>query len=86
MGELCKRLLSCIKEAMQKSNFFGTYTLQGLLDQLDVIECLGRSGKDFRWAQSPIKDRISTTSSASMPLHRDEMAGIQALTANFLLI
>ena len=40
--------LSCIKKAMQKNNLFGTYTLQGLLDQLDVIECFGRPGKDLR--------------------------------------
>ncbi len=40
--------LSCIKQAMQKNNLFGRYTLQGLLDQLDVIECFGRPGKDLR--------------------------------------
>ena len=40
--------ISCIKQAMQKNNLFGTYTLQGLLDQLDVIECFGRPGKDLR--------------------------------------
>lgn len=40
--------LSCIKKAMQKNNLFGRYTLQGLLDQLDVIECFGRPGKDLR--------------------------------------
>ena len=33
---------------MQKNNLFGRYTLQGLLDQLDVIECFGRPGKDLR--------------------------------------
>ncbi len=27
---------------------FGKYTLQGLLDQFDVIECFGRPGKDMR--------------------------------------
>ena len=40
--------ISCIKQAMQKNNLFGTYTLQGLLDQLDVIECFGRPGKNLR--------------------------------------
>jgi len=40
--------LSCIKKAMQKNKLFGKYTLQGLLDQLDVIECFGRPGKDLR--------------------------------------
>jgi hypothetical protein len=40
--------LSCIKKAMQINNLFGKYTLQGLLDQFDVIECFGRPGKDLR--------------------------------------
>lgn len=40
--------LSCIKKAMQKNNLFSKYTLQGLLDQLDVIECFGRPGKGLR--------------------------------------
>ena len=40
--------LSCIKQAMQKNNLFRTYTLQGLLDQLDVIECFSRHGKNLR--------------------------------------
>jgi transposase len=40
--------LSYIKKAMQQNNLFGKYTLQGLLDQFDVIECFGRPGKDLR--------------------------------------
>lgn len=40
--------LSCIKKAMQRNKLFGKYTLQGLLDQFDVIECFGRPGKDLR--------------------------------------
>ena len=40
--------LSFIKKAMQSNNLFGKYTLQGLLDQFDVIECFGRPGKDLR--------------------------------------
>jgi hypothetical protein len=40
--------LSCIKKAMQENKLFGKYTLQGLLDQFDVIECFGRPGKDLR--------------------------------------
>jgi hypothetical protein len=40
--------LSFIKKAMQINNLFGKYTLQGLLDQFDVIECFGRPGKDLR--------------------------------------
>jgi len=33
---------------MQDNELFGKYTLQGLLDQIDVIECFGRPGKDMR--------------------------------------
>ena len=40
--------LSYIKKAMQKNNLFGKYTLQGLLDQFDVIECFCRPGKNLR--------------------------------------
>lgn len=40
--------LSCIKNAMQMNNLFGKYTLQGLLDQFDVIKCFGRPGKNLR--------------------------------------
>jgi transposase len=40
--------LSCIKKAMQINSLFGKYTLQGLLDQFDVIECFGRPKKDLR--------------------------------------
>ena len=40
--------LSCIKKAMQENKLFGKYTLQGLLDQFDVIECFGRPGKNLR--------------------------------------
>ena len=43
--------LSYIKKAMQKNNLFGKYTLQGLLDQFDVIECFGRPGKDLRFGE-----------------------------------
>lgn len=40
--------LSYIKKAMQEKGLFGKYTLQGVLDQLDVIECFGRPGRDAR--------------------------------------
>lgn len=49
--------LSCIKKAMQMNNLFGKYTLQGLLDQFDVIECFGRPGKDLRVGEITKKQR-----------------------------
>jgi len=49
--------LSCIKKAMQMNNLFGKYTLQGLLDQFDVIECFGRPGKDLRLGEITKKQR-----------------------------
>lgn len=40
--------LSYIKKAMKDNDLFGKYTMQGLLDQLDSIECFGRPGRDLR--------------------------------------
>lgn len=40
--------LSYIKKVMQDQRLFGKYTIQGLLDQLDVIEGFGRPGHDIR--------------------------------------
>lgn len=40
--------LSYIKQAMKENDLFGTYTMQGVLDQLDGIECFGRPGRDLR--------------------------------------
>ncbi|NCB80731.1 MAG: transposase [Bacilli bacterium] len=40
--------LSYIKKAMQENLLFSKYTLQGLLDQLDVIECFRRPGRDLQ--------------------------------------
>lgn len=39
-------ILSYIKKHMQDARLFGKYTLQGLLDELDVIESLEVPGKD----------------------------------------
>jgi transposase len=62
--------LSCIKKAMQINNLFGKYTLQGLLDQFDVIECFGRPGKDLRVGEITKKQRNFTTFSEWPRLHR----------------
>lgn len=40
--------LSFIKKRMQDTNLFKKYTLQGVLDQLDVIECFEAPGKKLR--------------------------------------
>lgn len=40
--------LSYIKKAMKENDLFGKYTMLGLLDQLDSIECFGRPGRDLR--------------------------------------
>lgn len=63
--------LSCIKKAMQENKLFGKYTLQGLLDQLDVIECFGRPGKDLRVGeitkkQQELYDILAVTSPSSL--------------------
>jgi transposase len=43
--------LSYIKKQMQDQNLFKAYTLQGVLDQLDVIECFKHPGKKLRMGE-----------------------------------
>lgn len=43
--------LSYIKKKMQDADLFKKYTLQGLLDEFDVIECFEQKGKDKRWGE-----------------------------------
>jgi hypothetical protein len=43
--------LSYIKKVMQDKQLFQRYTLQGLLDELDVIECYDRPGLDLRFGE-----------------------------------
>lgn len=45
---LSLRRMSYIKKAMKENDLFGTYTMQGVLDQLDGIECFGRPGRELR--------------------------------------
>ncbi len=40
--------LSYIKKQMQEKNLFKTYTMQGLLDKIDVIECFEQPGQKLR--------------------------------------
>lgn len=39
--------LAYIKKQMQDQNLFKDYTLQGVLDRLDVIECFENPGQDL---------------------------------------
>lgn len=43
--------LSYIKKVMQDKRLFQRYTMQGLLDELDVIECYERPGHDLRFGE-----------------------------------
>ena len=49
--------LSYIKKAMQGKDLFGKYTIQGLIDTLDVIECFGRPGRDFMMSEITAKQQ-----------------------------
>jgi transposase len=40
--------LSWIKKALRESELSGKHTLQGVLDQLDVIECFSREGRNMK--------------------------------------
>ncbi len=40
--------LSYLKKKMQEKNLFKKYTMQGLLDEFDVIECFEQPGRDLR--------------------------------------
>lgn len=40
--------LSCIKKRMRDSGLFKDFTLQGVLDKLDVTECFESLGKEPR--------------------------------------
>ena len=49
--------LSYIKKLMKEQSLFGTYTIQGVLDQLDCIECFERPGRDLRIGEITEKQR-----------------------------
>ncbi len=49
--------LSYIKRAMQGKVLFGKYTIQGLIDTLDVIECVGRPSRDFMMSEITAKQQ-----------------------------
>lgn len=49
--------LSYIKKQMQKNNLFRDYTLQSLLDKLDVIECYEQPGQAVRVGEILVKQK-----------------------------
>ncbi|WP_281884531.1 IS1634 family transposase [Paenibacillus sp. YYML68] len=49
--------LSYIKKEMQEKKLFQRYTMQGLLDELDVIECYERPGHDLRFGEITKRQR-----------------------------
>ncbi len=63
--------LSYIKKAMQEKKLFGKYTLQGVLDQLDVIECFERPGKEISFGEQKNSRNYSETLAWSLR-HRYE--------------
>ena len=40
--------LSYLKKTMQDKNLFKRHTMQGLLDEFDVIECFKQPGRELR--------------------------------------
>ena len=67
--------LSYIKKAMQEKELFGKYTLQGVLDQLDVIECFERPGKEIRFGEITKNNRNYSEISVWNLRHRYEYSG-----------
>jgi len=43
--------LSYFKKIMQDKNLFKNYTMQGLIDEFDVIECFEQPGRDLRFGE-----------------------------------
>lgn len=47
--------LSYIKKKMTENDLFSKYTLQGLLDEFDVIECFEENGRKLKWGEMTSK-------------------------------
>ena len=70
--------LSYIKEQMQKHDLFSKYTMQSLLDELDVIECFTEPGKAPMQGEVLKKQEDLFVAMGVMPLytkHSVETAG-----------
>jgi len=50
-------LLSYLKKQMQDNDLFKKYTMQGLLDELDVIECFHQPGSTIRIGEFTVKQK-----------------------------
>ncbi|MDR2124916.1 MAG: hypothetical protein LBP38_08085, partial [Desulfovibrio sp.] len=44
-------VMSHIKRKMQESELFKTYTMQEMLDQIDLIECFEHKGRKLRYGE-----------------------------------
>jgi transposase len=54
--------LSYIKKQMEDADLFKNYTLQGVLDKLDVIECFETPGQELRVSEILEKQKVLYTS------------------------
>ncbi|MCD8499155.1 MAG: transposase [Clostridiales bacterium] len=43
--------LSYLKKKMQEHDLFKKFTMQGLLDEFDMIECFEQKGRERRWGE-----------------------------------
>ena len=71
--------LSYIKKQMQKYKLFSKYTIQGLLDELDVIECFSEPGKVLFQGEVLKKQELLYTQMDVIPLYANpslDLSGI----------
>jgi transposase len=68
--------LSLIKKRMQDAGLFKDYTLQGLLNKLDVIECFERTGPSLQVGEVFAKQRRIYAALGVMPPASLRVAGI----------
>ena len=54
--------MSYIKKQMEDAELFKNYTLQGVLDKLDVIECFEAPGQELRVGEILEKQKVLYTS------------------------
>ncbi|WP_254329493.1 hypothetical protein [Paenibacillus sp. MZ03-122A] len=67
--------LSDLKKVMQEKKLFQRYTMQGLLDELDVIECYQRPGHDLQFGEIK-KRQLELYTALDVPLQpRYNLAG-----------
>lgn len=59
--------LSYIKKQMQDNNLFKNYTLQQVLDKLDVIECFENPGDKLRGRRNAVQAEPAVSESRCQP-------------------